>query len=504
MVLWRVREVRDAFRMAREHVGFVAQMKKLLSMTMCHPFTVLIDDMPHILKQDMKILAKTDWTRSMMQILLWRFCVGIVPYFIVKVDKTAHAVPHIPSHMDGDIDVVKDEGGRKQFQWRWTNWNSSKKRAPPEIHWLYTGDEPDVDGTIVSPAMAALEDWRLLCVAREDAEYASYHASHPHSVYEDKPPVSGRDENKYEDVRFDLYGDDAINRLIASEDRQHEHEIQYARRDDVLNNLAAGGFMSEAQMKMMGVGGQLPVLQSDDSGRDFNRRRFIHNSVILPKDRHFAGQFKHEAILNIAELDQALTIKAGELIGIPTEMTQSTSKQHLANKGGIQMAATETLKATIQWMNDALTIIYTQIYGETILNGWDKFYSDGTYNLYPPRHFRSTDGALRHELHVASKVSITVELQCDPVLEIATIYELHEKGFIDKDTAAELLTSKTGLSKGTLRALANPDRFCIPPQDAAKLKLEEKKLQSDQQKYDLEREKIKSSEKMTTLQLKNK
>jgi hypothetical protein len=491
-IFWNRKEINDVFNMMNKHTGFVSQITKLLSMTMCHPFVVFINTMPLELQTELQNYVKTDWTRSMKQILLWRFGAGIVPYFIVKINDTAHGIPHIPSHLDGDIKIVKDKKNRKKFKWVWNNCVS---KPNPDIYWLYTGDEPDVDGSIRSPAMAALEDWRMLCIAREDAGYASFHASHPYAMYEDKPPVSGRDENKYEDVRFDMYGSDEINKLLACEDAQREHEIQYHRKNDVLKALYETGIMSREQLEKYGGGSQVSVLNSDTTSRDIDRKLFSNHSIVLPKDRHFAGQLKPEILLNVQELDQTLTVKAGELIGIPTELTQSTSKAHTANKGGIQMISTETLKATIQWMNDALTNIYTKVYGKTIINGWDKFYDNGNYNLYPPSKFKSTDSEIKNDMEIASKVEITVELQCDPVLELDTILLFHEKGFITKDHAVELLSSKTGLSKGILSALAKPDRLCMSAEDSAKLDLEEKRLKSDQQKYEIDREKIKSDAK---------
>jgi hypothetical protein len=107
--------------------------------------------------------------------------------------------------------------------------------------------------------------------------------------------------------------------------------LQQVRTKEVEAQLAAAGMLvQENQAKSRG---SVPWIHQDDPITRA-RESFVHNRVVLPADRHFAGQLKADTVIDIEKMDMQLTIKAAELIGISVELTQSTNKVHAANKEG--------------------------------------------------------------------------------------------------------------------------------------------------------------------------
>ena len=96
-VPWNYDEVYDCWEMVHRHSGFVSQIKKLQAMTMCHPFKLIVDEVPVILKPEMDFLIRTEWMKMCPMLFLYKFCFGIVPYYEKPIKGTAHRVPRIPS-----------------------------------------------------------------------------------------------------------------------------------------------------------------------------------------------------------------------------------------------------------------------------------------------------------------------------------------------------------------------------------------------------------------------
>ena len=199
----------------------------------------------------------------------------------------------------------------------------------PPVKFLYTGYEPMLGGCLRTPTMCCLEDYRTLVWGRRDLVYASYHLSHPMIMYEDKPPAGGaREDEKARYSNLSLVGGDHPIYDFDTPAGIHWREV---RTKEVEAQLAAAGMLvQENQAKSRGG---VPWIHQDDPITRA-RESFVHNRVVLPADRHFAGQLKADTVIDIEKMDMQLTIKAAELIGISVELTQSTNKVHAANIEG--------------------------------------------------------------------------------------------------------------------------------------------------------------------------
>lgn len=117
------------------------------------------------------------------------------------------------------------------------------------------------------------------------------------------------------------------------------------------------------------------------------------------------------------------------------------------------MVTGETVKAHISWLNESITRIYRDIYGETIRKGWNKRTPRGDLRLYPQKNFQSPDGELRYDMELERDVDILVTLKCDPRVNESTIMNLYKDGFMTKQKAIDQLESITGLPKGILQVV---------------------------------------------------
>ncbi len=475
-------QVNDVLRLVYRVPGFVFAIQKLQSMAMCRPFKVKINGMPTELHHQMEQLSKTVWMSTAKQLLIYKLAIGIIPYYEKPIKKTAHRYPKIPSFFQGHIETLEGDDGYQMFQWRWYK---NKPERPP-IKWIYTGYEPDLDGQLRSPVMACLEKFRILELARKDVLAANYHLANPLAIYEDRPPATVRDDKAGESNMIDHFSEDVlIERFQDSMIQQSEQKIRYARAKELEHILLRNGILSNTVKAATYTG---PVLNSDEYDRDFQRERFLHNHVILPPDRHYVGQAKPSILLDIEQLDESLTKDASELVGIPIELTRSSNKNYAANRQGTMTITSETTKAHIQWINETLTEMYIDIYGETILNGWDRKSADGELRLYPAKRFRTFDSEVRYDLELANVIEIEVELQCNPAVSEQHIITFYEKGFMSKEDAADQLTSITGLPPGMLKALKIPKELQKEQPKAPKQPKEPKQPNEDK-KRELEPEK---------------
>jgi hypothetical protein len=450
-IAWNGDEVLDVWNMVHKTPAFMAQIQKLQSMTMCKPFIVRIEGFPIELEEAMQYLAKTDWMKTVKDIFIWKICFGIVPYFEVPIDGTAHRVPKVPTFGTGQVVTYEDNDRQQIFEWEWFD----KRKKNHTMFWLYTGYEPMLDGSLRSPAVSCLETYRACILAQRDALYASYHASHPMVVYEDHPSKLKRDD-RFEFTEFDMFGEDAL-RLLDDEQEKSEAKTRYMRTEEVETHLWKAGLINNINIRRT-----QPVLLCNNPARDAQREKFVHNRIALPADRKYGGYVQHHVLLDQSKYEQRLAIQASEIVGLPLEMTQSQSKQHAANVKGMMTAVGETLKAQISWLEVALTRMYKNIYGETITQGWNLHRRNGDLRLHPPKNFRSQDARLRYEMHLAREVDIEIQLQCDPRVTESTIMYLYQHQFITKENAVEQLSKITGLAEGILEALPEPESVLEP------------------------------------------
>lgn len=398
------------------------------------------------------------------QMFLYRITIGIVPYFEVPVKGTAHRYPVVPDiRKQGMIYTYEDDDRVQQFEWEWNQHvefgkiKSTQKR--PEIKWLLTGYEPDLNGDLRTPIVACLERYRMVYMTRNDALYASFHAAHPVVFYEDKPPASARDDKKQYEP-FEMAGDKELyGAAMTEQEIIHQGKVHWARIQELQEQLARAGYLNDTVMKNRHDG---PLLESDgDPVRDMDRTTFYHQRVTLPVDRHYAGEIKPTVVVDFELVSKQLNIDAAEIVGIPIELTQSQSSIHSANEQGIAMVTGETLKAHTSWLNLGLTRMFRDIYGETIRKGWDKFFKDGSLRLYPQKRFQNAQNELRYDMELQQDVKVEVRLKCEPRVNEGVVMRLTQSGFMKPEESMKQLAAITGLPESVFQ---KPPKEILYPQ----------------------------------------
>lgn len=469
-------QVRDIFRMVYETPGFVTQIQKLQSMSMCQPLEILIDKLPMDMTEELRYLTDSFWMTTAKRMFLYRITLGIVPYFEVPIKGTAHRYPVIPEiQSQGMIYTFEDDDRVQQFEWQWNQQlefgklrNNQKK---PEIKWLLTGYEPGLDGELKTPIVACLERFRMVYLARKDALYASFHASHPMIFYEDKPPVGGRIENERDNLeKIETAGDREIWGYRTEQELINQGRIHWVRTRELQEQLARAGYINDTILRNRHDG---PILESDgDSARDMDRTTFLHNRITLPSDRHYAGELKPNVLLDTEKIAQQLNVDAAEIVGIPIELTQTQSSIHSANQAGIAMVTGETLKAHTSWINVGLTRMFRDIYGETIRKGWDKSFKNGSLRLYPQKRFQNPQNELRYDMELQQDVHIEVRLKCEPRVNEGVVTRLVQTGFMKPKEATRQLAAITGLPEN---AFQEPPKELLSGASAAEPKTKKTK-----------------------------
>jgi hypothetical protein len=112
-VPWNREDVYDIWFLVHNTAGFITQLQKLRSMSMCEPFEVKLDGMRAEQKREMEYLQKTFWLKSVYDIFVWKLCYGIVPYFEKTIQGTAHRIPVVPEITQGTLFVYEDRDRTK-------------------------------------------------------------------------------------------------------------------------------------------------------------------------------------------------------------------------------------------------------------------------------------------------------------------------------------------------------------------------------------------------------
>lgn len=452
-VPWDTNEVHDVWNMVHRTPAFASQIQRMQAQTMCKPFTLHIDGIPCQLQDAMQYLAETDWMDTVKDIFSWKLCFGIVPYYEKAITGTAHRIPKVPIYNSGVLHTYEKDDHTQSFEWHWYNDKyPTGVTKDTIIYWLRTGREPMLNGKLRSMAVSCLDLYDAVQKTQEDALYASYHRSHPMVVYEDAPPKANRDE-KYEHTQFDMYGEDMVQQFMNEQEQRDSSRIRTLRADEVEDSLIRARVITDTRARNRP---RQPTLQCKGIEHDVEREIFVHNHVTLPEDRKLAGRVEPAILWDPIKVRQELAIQAAEIVGVPLELTQSQSKVHASNHAGMMQSMGEVLKEHINWLNVALSRMYRNIYGETIVKGWNLMRVNGDYRLYPRKHFRSDDARICYEMEMARKVNIDIHLQCDPRVNASTILTLFSQNFMTKESAVDQLSRITGLSKGILQALPDP------------------------------------------------
>ena len=175
---WNTGQVNDLYYASAYFEGFVTQLQKLRANTMCHPFVVTIDGMPLKMQKELESIVEECWLDTAYQAFLYRLLFGIVPYYNVPIEGTAHAFPVIPKVECGQVVTYMDENDVQQFEWEWfTNLKDvgtnsliakevQEKRARRKIHFIRTGYEPMANGRLRSMACPVLgkQGLPILCI----------------------------------------------------------------------------------------------------------------------------------------------------------------------------------------------------------------------------------------------------------------------------------------------------------------------------------------------------
>lgn len=461
-VPWDVAAVNDIWFALHYFEGFVAQLMKLRAMTMCHPFTVKIQGMPSKLQPFLNELVQHTWLDFAYLIFLYRIGFGIVPYYMVPIEGTSHAYPVVPLIEHGRVVSFTDENDAQHYEWEWYDnvqcargspeWKEIQdKRAKRRMFFIRTGYEPMQCGKLRAPACAILDRYREVVLAGRDEMYASYWSTHPLAVYENKPPASSnqREDKSLRAAALD-FGEDVIG-IMNQYEAELKERSRFSSEKQVAEELERlGKLHTDFGQFMEGIKRLDPVLQSD-AGNEEQRLKFQHNHLLLPRDVTFARQAEPKIVVDPEKKRDGAIAMAAELVGIPIELTQTRSRSTKMNTEGIFTSTKETLKAHINWINLALTRVFTNVYGETITRGWEKLHKP------PRRTFQTQSQELRYEIELASQVDIQVTLYCDPIINKGDVYDLVSRGFMSEEEAIKQLASILGLPDGVLKVLPVPE-----------------------------------------------
>ena len=190
---------------------------------------------------------------------------------------------------------------------------------------------------------------------------------------------------------------------------------------------------------------------SDDKRRqaDIQAPGLFERSYPLRPDYRYVQAATPKTLADFEKLEKHIDTKAASVMDFPLELIQaSSSARGASNVQGNIRYINEQIKATLKFFTRITKLVYIQVYGDVLQRQYDLF-------VHLNRRAFKNNRTLM-DLYVDS--DIVVEMQCNPIISVGDIQNLHMIGVMDKDTMAEHAFAQYALPKSQIKVREWPDK----------------------------------------------
>lgn len=439
----------DLTNMTRNHPAFIDAFDSFSSLILCRPFTV---EMNHFegwtTADELKEVISHYWMRWARDLRYWCRTYGLCPWKIIPVEgHDVHAYPIVPAFENGFITTHVDPV-RNEQHFSYYSTVSGVAVKDESMKWTLTEWAPSPLGKYRSPVHSLLSHYLTERTVREAAEIAATHAARPVHMFSQKQAHD--DHTKTHLPALHDYGEAHVGAVADSELRYFQRVAEVrtnAFRQDLMQT-ASQNLSANAQTAQRAV-------LSEPSMRFRNRLGdgVAERSYVLPPNFSVSNAELPRAVVDLHRVDETLTAMVNSVIGVPLEMTQSSSATKAASIAGIFFLVAEKLKRELSFLEGELKRAFMLAYGPRLHEHL------GELKKYAVRHsYTKKDPSFGKLLQLDYYNMITVKLDCVPLLTAANAETLWRNSVISKNTYAEIARTSYNMPESMIDVTATPDR----------------------------------------------
>lgn len=368
----------------------------------------------------------------------WFKCIGILPWYKKKLRGSEYKIPVIPPIDAGYITTYLNEQHEQHFRYYFNGEQDPYKKMQFER----SPHIPGLDGSIRSSLSGLLWEWRTSKIVRQSVEIATYGQAHQQHVFEYHPGKQMTGDDNMETL--ESYGDTIAGTVMAQQERLNEYKMDI-RRDQLQWSVAAA--TAANQHTKMRYGNPGAFMRTDTQSDQWERM----NSNLLDRAIPLRPDFSYKPVpaphvtANLDQIMARIDRLACLTFDIPLNLIESTGGKTAANVQGNLRFLNERMKEWNATFTRFTKKIFLMLYGKVIQKGLSPYmFSDEEIEVYMP---------------------------CTPIASLADLQMIFDRGYMEKQTAAEHIFNVLGLPHSDITL--GPDQMLLlqkkPPSSSSKV-----------------------------------
>lgn len=402
------------------------------SIVFCAPFTVTTKSLALQESDEVRVLIEQHWLKWQNDVYDWLKMYGICPYYLERVGRTVHRYPVVPPFGTGYITTyvkVKANKQKQAFKWYWNgHGNPTVQQAmgyDKDVEFIIGHHAPTIQGQLTSPVSTLIDDYRALRIVREAMETATHQAARPVHLFEHHPPKNGTVDNHL--VSLEFGGERAAGAMLEQVEAMQQRKAQI-KTSDLVQSLLESALHNKRLNGLTPSGPFKELSQDRRRAMDMENPGLYSRSFPLRADYKYVQAASPKILTDFQKLEKHVDTKAASVMDFPLELIQpSSSARGASNVQGNLRYINEQIKSTLKFFARITKHVFIQAYGSVLQAQMNQF-------TYLNRRTFKSDEAMMH-LYVESEV--VVEMQCNPIMSVSDIQQLHMMGIMSKRTMAE-------------------------------------------------------------------
>lgn len=352
--------------------------------------------------QTLTYLINEYYKPYLMEQRKWYKVIGVHPFYFEKIRGTDDYIPRTPSVGSGYIAIKCGRNNVLTYQWVW---NDTGGGADTKVYFNVGPNAPLCDGTLVSPIMSLLKDWKTTCIVRDANELVSYQQSHQQFIFEHHPPrnVVG-DDNL---TTLEEFGDTVAQTVIRQQETMtnFKFKVKTDALYDAVNDVAARNYGMKKKY------GKSSFINSEGLSDTWERQNasLVERGIPLKTDFYFKSVPQPHVTADFKFLCHRLDYMAAFVMDFPLQLIESSSGG--SNKG------LGNFKANIEFLHGRIKD-WCRIYEESIKRVIIMVYGTDIGNLLK-------------RMNAELSLEISVHIPVQPKATLEELQLLHTEKVID-------------------------------------------------------------------------
>jgi len=290
----------------------------ILSRAHQKPFTFTIPAIGMMAKPEMDQLMDEHYTRWHEDVFDWMKWVEVCPFYMGR--EGAHLVPRTPQFKEGRIRVVTSNRRKPTFRWYWYNERGTlQPQWDRNMQWIIGRNHPESDGTIRSPLVALLREYRSGVKALVAQDVVVTRRQQPVHLVEHRTPATNKPQDDHLNNMSADFGMRAVGATRARRDSARVAE-EHQRQSNALTALRnQNSALNKSNMVRR-------VLQTDSDAQlaDEADAGFVAHLYALPRDHVYREAGRPDIVVDYDKFKRRFDVQAAAIMDFALELITPT------------------------------------------------------------------------------------------------------------------------------------------------------------------------------------